>query len=280
MATMHQPRSLEEVCSLLESLEEPMVYGGGTAIQILAKQGVLFAENLVDLSWVPGLSEIEEHPDGVRAGPMVTVRRMETDPLVRRRLPLAAQTYGRVANPRVRNTASVGGNVAHGDYRLDPATALLVHDAVVELTSVHGRRRVRAREFYVDFQATAARPNEVVTSIDWPTVPAAAGSAFVKMTALGANDWPAASVASMRVRAAGRDVLRLALGALAPTPRYTEVDVTDLAAEAAAEAAVEALTPLMDPIPDVRGGAAYKKALGVVAAQDAVRLTYERAQDG
>jgi carbon-monoxide dehydrogenase medium subunit len=273
---LHQPTSLEEVCELLGTLEDPMIYGGGTAIQILIKQGVLFAGNLVDLSRVPGLAEIEETGEGLRVGPMVSVRRMETSQVVRRTAPLAAETYGHVANPRVRNTASVGGNIAHGDYRLDPPTALLVLDARVELTSVGGTRTVPIRDFFVDFQLTAVEPGEVITAIRVPAAPAQSSSTYVKMSSLGENDWPAASVAVLVD--ADRRSMRLGLGALAPVPRYVEVPLDGGGVDEAVTAALAAVEPELDPIPDIRGSADYKKRLGLVAAEDAVRRAWEDAR--
>lgn len=275
-APLHQPTSVGEVCELLDTLEDPMVYGGGTAIQILIKQGVLFAGNLVDLSQVPGLTEIEETDEGLRVGPMATVRRMETTEVVRRRIPLAAATYGHVANPRVRNTASVGGNIAHGDYRLDPPTALLVLDARVELTSVRGTRTVPIREFFVDFQLTAVEPGELITGLLVPAAAAGSSSAYVKMSSLGENDWPAASVAALLDPQ--RRTLRLGLGALAPVPRYVEVPLDGAGVDGAVDAALAAVEPELDPIPDIRGSADYKKRLGLVAAEDAVRRAWEDAR--
>jgi aerobic carbon-monoxide dehydrogenase medium subunit len=274
--TLHRPESLEETCSLLDSLDDAMVYGGGTAIQILLKQGVLFAGHLVDISTVPGLATVERTATGLRSGPMATVRQMETDPAVREDAPLLAETYGRVANPRVRNTASVGGNIAHGDYRLDPPTALLVLDAQVELSSVRGRRRVPIRQFFVDFQVTAVEPGELVTGIETPRPEAGAGWSYVKLSALGRNDWPAASAAALVDPQ--RMTLRLGLGAVAAVPTYVEVPIGGLSVDESIEAAVEAVTPLLDPIPDVRGSAAYKKRLGLVATQDAARQAWEDAR--
>ena len=275
MIPLHRPRSLEEACVLLDTLDQPMVYGGGTAIQILIKQGVLFAENFVDISAVPGLDAIDETAEGFRVGPMVTVRRMETDPRVRSRSGLAAQAYGRVANPRVRNTASVGGNIAHGDYRLDPPTALLALGARIGLTSVRGSRTVPAREFFVDFQLTAVEPGELITSIEVPAAPAGAGSAYVKLSSLSENDWPAASVAALLERGNDRQVLRLGVGALAPVPRFVDLDVTGSDLEQTVKSAVEAVDAQLDPIPDVRGSVAYKRQLGLVATQDAVRQAWK-----
>jgi carbon-monoxide dehydrogenase medium subunit len=279
MAELLRPRTLDEACALMDSLEDPMVYGGGTAIQILIKQGVLFAEHLVDISLIPGLDVVEETSSGLRVGPLVSLRRMETGADVRSRAPLAAETYGRVANPRVRNTASAGGNIAHGDYRLDPPTALMALDALVELTSVRGVRTVPAREFFIDFQLTAVEPGEIITAIVIPDQPAGSSFAYVKLSSLSANDWPSASAAALLVpQAGGRRTLRLGLGALAPVPLYLEVDVTGLSVTAAAEAAREAVDPQLNPIPDVRGGETYKKRLGHVAVADAVRQAWEEAR--
>lgn len=273
---LHQPTSLDEACRLLDTLEDPMVYGGGTAIQILIKQGVLFAGNFVDLSRVPGLDAIEETGEGLRVGPMATVRRMERTEIVRCRVPLAAETYGHVANPRVRNTASVGGNIAHGDYRLDPPTALLVLDARVELTSVRGTRTVPIREFFVDFQLTAVEPGELITGILIPAAASGSTSAYVKMSSLGKNDWPAASVAALLDPE--RRTLRLGLGALAPVPRYVEVALDGGGVDEAVKTALSAVEPELDPIPDIRGSADYKRGLGMVAAEDAVRRAWEDAR--
>jgi carbon-monoxide dehydrogenase medium subunit len=279
MPALHRPRSLEEACELLGTLEEPMIYGGGTAIQILIKQGVLFAEHLVDLALVPGLDALEETAGGLRIGPLVSLRRMERDAAVLRRAPLAADTYSRVANPRVRNTASVGGNIAHGDYRLDPPTALMALDASVELTSTAGTRVVPAREFFIDFQLTAVEPGEVITAILLPDQPAGSSFAYVKLSSLSENDWPSASAAALLVPGgAGARTLRLGLGAVAAVPLFLELEVTGLDVEQAVAAARDAVDPVLDPIPDVRGSETYKRRLGHVAVADAVRQAWRQDQ--
>jgi len=277
---LHRPGTLAEVCALLVEREQPMVYGGGTAVQILLKQGVLFASDLVDIARVPGLDRIEETPEGLRVGAMVTLRRMETDPVVRRLAPLAAQVYGRVANPRVRNTASVGGNLAHGDYRLDPPTALLAVDARVELTSAGGARLVPVREFFTGFQETALARGELVTAVLIPAQPGPA-AAFVKLSSLSVNDWPCASAAALLVPTGRRREhweLRLGLGALAAKPEYLSLEIpVDAAVDEVLEAARRAADQVIDPIPDVRGGMEFKRRLGLVAVRDAVRAAWDLA---
>jgi aerobic carbon-monoxide dehydrogenase medium subunit len=279
--TYHYPTSLAEACGLLADGEETMVYGGGTAVQILIKQGVLFATDLVDISRVPGLADITETATGLRIGPSVSLRRMETDPVVAAIAPLAAEVYGKVANPRVRNTASAGGNIAHGDYRLDPPTALLVLDATVELTSTAGSRTVPAREFFVDFQQTALRHGELITAIEIPRQPESAGAAFCKLSSLSVNDWPAASASALIVEAGkGRRQVRLGLGALAHIPLFTEFELpADTSVTDVVEAARQAAEPLIDPIPDVRGSHDFKKRLGLHAVTEAVTDSWKEPQD-
>lgn len=280
MPGYHYPATLAEACALLADGDETMVYGGGTAIQILVKQGLLFASDIVDVGAVPGLADITETATGLRVGPLVTLRRMETDPLVRKVAPLAADVYGHVANPRVRNTASVGGNIAHGDYRLDPPTALLVLGASVEITSATGRRTVPAREFFVDFQQTALGHGDMITAVEIPRQPESAGAAFVKMSSLSVNDWPCASAAALVLGGKRHRQVRLGLGALAHIPLYVEFDMpADAAPDDVVAAARQATDPVIEPIPDVRGSAGYKKRVGAVAVEEAVRAAWKEEHD-
>jgi len=269
---VRHPASLEEATSLLRELDDAMVYGGGTAIQILRKQGLLFAEDYIDIARVPGLRELTATADGLTVGALVSLRRMETDPGGRRLAPLAAETYGQAANPRVRNTASAGGNIAHGDYRLDPPTALVVLDATVHLASAAGRRAVSIREFFTDFQETAVEHGELITAITVPRQPARARGAFAKMRSLSENDWPCASAAVLAVPADGFVEIRIGLGAVAPRTVYLAFDMTpDMDEQQAVDAAIDIADSATDPIADIRGSAAYKAHLGRVAVEEAVR---------
>jgi carbon-monoxide dehydrogenase medium subunit len=271
MATYHLPQTIEEAVGLLNQLGDTMVYGGGTAIQILLKQGILFTEHFVDISQIPGLRDIVDEGEVIKVGPLVSLRQMETDHRVRSHLPLAAETYAKVANPRVRNTASAGGNIAHGDYRLDPPTALVVLDAMVELTSTSGAREVSVREFFVDFQVTELRADEMITAIRIPKQREDSRGAFVKYSSLAANDWPCASVAVLAEPGALTE-LRLGLGALAPTTRYLALDIDhDMSEQEVVDAALDIAGTVIDPIADVRGSAKYKAHLGRVAVEEGVR---------
>ena len=127
-----QPRSLEEAVELLQKHgEESRPLGGGTTLIILMKQRALHYRYLIDLQSIPGLAGIRREPDGLRIGALATHRMVETSPEVRRAFPALAEAFGHIGNVRVRQTASVGGNLAHADYRLDPPPALLVLNAEI-----------------------------------------------------------------------------------------------------------------------------------------------------
>jgi aerobic carbon-monoxide dehydrogenase medium subunit len=280
MPFLHRPTTLAEAADLLSILDNAMVYGGGTAIQILVKQGILYADNFVDLALVPGLRDITVDEAGVTVGPMVSVRRMETDERVRRAVPLAAAAYHHVANARVRNTASAGGNIAHGDYRLDPPAALLVLGATIEATSVRGTREIPVREFFTDFQQTALEPGELISAIRIPAQPAGAGHHFAKNSSLGENDWPCASAAVLVTDTSAGSTIHIGLGAVAPVPRYVSFDARGMDDQQAVDAALEVVEPALDPIPDVRGGVAYKRRLARVTVEDAVRAAWKEVRHG
>ena len=113
-----QPRSLPEAVAMLrEHGDDARALGGGTTLVILMKQRALHFPYLIDLQSIPGLAEIKREADGARIGALVTHRAVETSPLIRQAFPALSRAFGHIGNVRVRQTASVGGNLAHADYR-------------------------------------------------------------------------------------------------------------------------------------------------------------------
>lgn len=280
MITFDRPESLEEACLALAAADgEAKVYGGGTAIQILLKQGLLDVSRFVDLARVPGLDGVEPTGESLRIGALTTLRRVETDPLVREAAPLFAQACAHAANPRVRNTATIGGNLSHGDYRLDPPAALLALGAWAEVASPRGPRTIPLDAFFVDLLETALAPDEVFVAVHVPPAPAGAAGGYVKLSSQAANDWPCASVAALLADAPdGRRTLRLGLSAVAHVPLVREIDVTGDDVDQAVERAVADADEVIDPIPDVRGSAEHKRRLARVAVADSVRASWEEAR--
>jgi carbon-monoxide dehydrogenase medium subunit len=268
-----RPTSLNEAVGFLAEDSSSQPLGGGTAIQILRRQGLLAPTSLVDLSRIPELRGVDRHEGTLRIGAMMTHREVEQSAVVREFIPLLRDTYRQVGNIRVRHTATVGGNLAHADYRLDPPAALLALDASVITVGPGGTRSVPMREFFVDLLQTTLEPAELIQEIRVPIHDSTWSGAYLKFSSLAANDWPCVGVAALvQSRRAGRvTAARVGVTALASTAfvvslnRPMGLTEGELADEAAA-----AVLEKIDPIPDVRGSVEYKTRVCATIVRDAV----------
>jgi carbon-monoxide dehydrogenase medium subunit len=270
-----QPGSLAEAAGLLtEYGDDARLLGGGTTLIILMKQRVLYYPYLIDLQTVPGLREIKREPDGVRIGAMVTHRMVETSPLIREKMPVVAEAFSQIGNLRVRQTASVGGNLAHADYRLDPPPPLLVLNAEVTAFGAEGPRRIPLRNFFRGIYETALEPGEILVDVKIPAISANAKVLYLRFSTLSANDWPCLGVAALLVKENGRcKELRLAVGGLAATPLF--VAGLDFAHDQSLDQAViekvqQSVDEQIAPSSDFRGSEWYKRRVARLFVKKAI----------
>ena len=270
-----QPKSLQEAVQLLQKhREEARVLGGGTTLVILMKQRALHYPYLVDLQSIPGLDEIKREADGVHIGALATHRMVETSPLIRQAFPALAQAFGQIGNVRVRQTASVGGNLAHADYRLDPPPPLLVLGAEITAFGPKGSRTIPLRNFFRGMYETALEPEELLVDVKVPFMPAGGRSVYLRYTALSANDWPCLGVAGLLVKDHGRcKELRLALGGVAATPLL--IDGLELTRDqvidpALVDRVLEIVEQQISPFSDLRGSEWYKRRMARLFVKKAV----------
>src|SRR5213592_4323125 len=162
---LHRPGTVEEACALLARFgEDAAPYAGGTELQLLMKLGVLRPRHLVDVKRLPGFDAITDGGP-LTLGAAVTHRTVERSPLVSDRAPLVAAVARHVANVRVRNVGTVGGNLAFADPHSDLATLFLTLDSTVELVSRRGRRELPLAEFVRGPWETARAADELLTSV-------------------------------------------------------------------------------------------------------------------
>jgi carbon-monoxide dehydrogenase medium subunit len=261
-----RPRTLQEAVDLLQKHgDDARALGGGTTLVILMKQRALHYPYLVDLQSIPGLGEIKSEADGVRIGALVTHRMVETSPVIRQAFPALAQAFGQIGNVRVRQTASVGGNLAHADYRLDPPPPLLVLGAEVTAFGPKGARIIPLKNFFRGMYETALEPGELLVDVKVPFMPARGRSVYLRYTALSANDWPCLGVAGLLVKDNGLcQELRLALGGVAATPLL--IDGLAIARDQAIDQALidkmlEIVETQISPFSDLRGSEWYKRRM-------------------
>jgi carbon-monoxide dehydrogenase medium subunit len=275
------PKNLKEVHATLQEFgPDAKLIAGGTALVIMMKQRLVRPSCVVSLRSVRGLNGIELKDGGVSIGGLATHREVESSSLLRRRLPMLTETYHHVATIRVRNMATVGGGLAHADPNQDPPPALIALGATVKATSASGSRVLPLDGFFTDYYETVLNPDEIITELFVPRLPANTGAAYLKFLPRTADDYAtvsAAAVLTLDKSLKNISDVRIALGSVGTTPIRASAaeDVLrgqPLKAEAFAEAGEKA-KEAVDPISDFRGSAGYKKEMAAVF----VRRALERA---
>jgi carbon-monoxide dehydrogenase medium subunit len=271
-----QPRSLAEAVEMLAKHgDEARPIGGGTTLVILMKQRALYYPYLVDLQTISGLDQIKSEADGVHIGALATHRSVELSPLVRQSFPAVAEAFSHIGNVRVRETASVGGNLAHADYRLDPPPPLLVLGAEVTALGPKGSRVVPLKNFFRGMYETALEPGELLIDVKIPKMPANGRAVYLRFSSLSANDWPCLGVAAYLEKENGRcEKFRLAVGGLAATPLL--IDGLDfLKNQSLDDGMIDKVAACVDaqisPSSDLRGSEWYKRRVAKVFVRRAIR---------
>ena len=279
------PDSLDEVCALLAQYgSDAKLLAGGTGLLNLMKQELVQPAVLVSLQRVPDLDTLTVDGNGIRAGASVRHRRMETDAALQQAAPLLAAAYGHVATVRIRMSATVGGGLAHADPAMDAPAVWRVLGATMHLRSSSGTRQVAADDFFEDFYTTALAPEEVLTAVTAPALPAGAGWSYQKFLPRSADDYAAVSVSALLcLDGDGRVALaRVGIGSAAPIPVLAEAVGAALIGQqptpqAIADAA-ELARDAVDPLDDLRGSAAYKRDMAVVFTRRALSEAAARAR--
>ena len=272
----HAPASLDEALSLLEQYgEDARPIAGGTAMVNLLKQNLVFADHLVGLGKVPGLSGISRSNGDLRIGALTKHREVERSADVAAATPLLAEAYSRVATVRIRNMATVGGGLTHADPAQDPPPALMALGARVVLASSAGTRELPVEDLFVDYYETALQPGELLTEVIVPAQSSDARGVYLKFLPRTEDDYATVAVAAIASVENGVCAgVRVALGAVAPTPvRATAVEAALEGQPVTADAirsAAEAVAEQVDPLADFRGSSEYKRDMAVVFTRRAL----------
>ena len=274
------PKSLKEVhATLREFGGDAKLIAGGTALVIMMKQRLVRLSCLVSLGSVRGLNGIEVKNGGIAIGGLATHRAVETSPLLRRRLPMLADTYHHVATLRVRNMATVGGGLAHADPNQDPPPSLIALGASVKAISASGTRVIPLDEFFKDYYETVLNPDEIITEVRLQLPSGRVGSAYMELARrhgdfaiVGAGGWLALGDDG-RVRDARLALIGVGDKAVRSTAAESVLRGGEPGPDLFAKAA-EAIDDEIDPIADMHGSSMYRRR----AAKVIVRRALERAQ--
>ena len=277
--TLLQPSSLPDALSLLaEHGDEARIVAGGTALVLMIKNRLIAPSVLLSLGRVNELNYIRHEPGiGLKIGALATVRDVESSDAVREKNPTLAYTYGQVANIRVRNAATVGGNLSEADYASDPPCVLVAERARVLARSVRGDREIPVTAFFRGAYETALAPDEILTEVIVPDPAPDTRAAYIKYISRSSEDRPCVGMAAIIDRNADGTCreLRLVAGAVSETPQEVatvealaqgQVLTDELLAEIA-----EGYAAAIEPLSDLRGSEWYRKQMIRVFTKRAIR---------
>jgi carbon-monoxide dehydrogenase medium subunit len=266
----HEPRSLDEAFALLERYgEDAHLIAGGTATVLLMRQGLLRPGHVIGLRGIAELRGVVPTADGgLRIGAMATHRQVERSGDALAYSPALTHAFGSVATVRIRNQATVGGNLAHADPAQDPPPMLAALAARIVVRSPRGERATTVEELAVDHFTTSLGHDEVITEVVLPPLEPGSRETYVKFLPRTADDYATVSVAAT-LRFADDGTIaetRVVLGAVGPTPiraRRVEEALRGLHPGRTADA-VALVRDEVEPMDDLRGSAAYKREMARV----------------
>jgi carbon-monoxide dehydrogenase medium subunit len=282
----HAPRSVPEALELLgRHGERAKVLSGGQSLLPLLKLRLGEVGHLVDIGRIPGLEYVEEKDGFLRIGGRTREAALERSDVIRARYPILFDTASVIADPVVRNLATVGGNLAHGDPANDHPATMIALGARVIATGPRGTREIPVEELFTGLFETALARDELLTEIRVPTPPPRSGGAYRKLERKVGDFATAAAAVQLTLGPKG-EVERAGIGltSAGPTPvRAREAEqwlvgkaLDDGTIAEAARLAAKASSPTADR----RGTVEYKRAMARVLTARALRLAAERAKGG
>lgn len=280
-----EPTSLAAAVKLLNP-DDPTVrpIAGGTALMLMMKAGVFNPEKLISLRKIESkYSSISVDSSGLKIGAMTALGMLERSAEVKKVAPLISRTLTTLSNVRVRNVATVGGALAHGDPHMDLPPVLMALGAVMTVMGPNGERKLAVEELFAGYYETVLEKNELIAEVHVPAQGTRKG-AYYKVTTGSADDWPALGVAAV-IEADGKAIKNARVVASAATDKATRLKATEAllngktVTDALLKEAGEAAVSESEFIADVRGSVPYKRELMKVYVRRAINAALE-GKDG
>jgi len=284
----HRPEELSEALKLLSELKQnyKIVAGGTDLVPAARRGGVSFPQHghAVDISGIKELDYIVEDSGMVRIGAMTRVSDIVESAVVKKHVPILAEAADQLGSLQIRNQGTMGGNLCNASPAADTAPPLLVLDARVNVTSINGQRLVPLTEFFTGPGKTILAPGEMLAEVQIPITKPAVSSCFIKLGRRNAFTLSIVSVATLvKVKDGIFDDVRIALGAVAPTPTRASKAEEYLTGKETSEQVIDKGAKIVagevKPISDVRASEEYRRDMSYILTKRAISLSVQRARE-
>lgn len=284
LLSFREPASVDEACALLAAdPENSKIISGGTATVLMIRQRLIDPDHLVSVRRIPALGGIS-YADGVlRIGAAVTLTEISASSTVRHQAPSLAAACGLVGNPRIRNMATIGGNLAEADYASDPPSVLVSLGATCHIVGPAGERDLPVAALITGFYETSLASDELITRVDVPCPPFRRHAVYLKYRTRSSEDRACVGMAA-RVDLSAGPVPTVAdidvvVAAVASTPqripRVLAAEIGNRLDGELADRIARAYAEGIEPIDDARGSHGYRRQMIDVFVRRALAAVQE-----
>jgi aerobic carbon-monoxide dehydrogenase medium subunit len=218
---LEEPQSVAEVSELLGRFgDSAKIYAGGTELLLAMKEGLVDYERLINVKHLNGLNDVNVAHGTISIGALCTHHQLESSNALKEKLPSLVKLEENVANVRVRQAGTLGGNLCFAEPHADPGTLLIALGATLVAEKGSSKREIAAADFFVDAYETSLAEDEVLTAIRIPAPDPDARSAYLKF---GYLERPSVGVA-LALNLTGGVVcdVKIAVGCAGPAPKRVE----------------------------------------------------------
>jgi carbon-monoxide dehydrogenase medium subunit len=252
---------------------------GGHSLVPLMKLRLSEPKLLIDIARIPGLSGIREKDGQIEIGAGTVHHEVAASPLLRARCPMIGEAAAQIGDPQVRNRGTIGGTLAHADPAADYPAVMLALDAEIHMRGPNGARSVRARSFFLDLFTVDLASNEIITSVQFVPVRAAA---YAKLHQRASHFAIVGAAAALEVSNGTIRSARVGLTGAAPAATRLKSVEQALAGQPAsaqtiAAAAERAANDLSVVNSDIHASADYRRAMAAVFTKRALEAAVKRS---